>query len=67
MKNSVRKLLIFKSEKIVKTDSIEQKKSRFEEFEKDENNNAEGNAINLLDSYYFIYNYNYSWNYFPHY
>ena len=49
LKNSVRKLLIFKSEKIVKTDSIEQKKSRFEEFEKDENNNAvEGNAINLF-------------------
>jgi hypothetical protein len=48
LRNSVGKLLIFKTEKIVKIDSIEQKKSSLEKFENDEKNNAEGNVNSLF-------------------
>lgn len=49
--NSVSKLLLFKSEKTFKVDSIEQKKISVEEFDNDDNNNAEGNAISLFKDF----------------
>ena len=48
LKNSVGKLLVFKSEKTVNVDSIEQKKISVEEFINDENKNDKGNEISLF-------------------
>ena len=48
LKNSVGKLLVFKSEKTVNVDSIEQKKISVEEFINDENINDKGNEISLF-------------------